>query len=213
MDPFLGQIMQVGFDYAPEGWMQCKGQTLQVSQYQALYSLLGTSFGGSGTTFMLPNLQGRTIIAPGAVATPSGSVNFAHGQSGGSATTALTVPQLPSHNHAATFTPTTTPLSATATLAATTTAANSAGPVANARFGTGVDGGGAGAIPQIYAPAGTSGTAVNLAGVSVTVSGGVTGGTVAVGNTGQASLVPTISPFVAINTIIAVQGLYPPRSD
>jgi microcystin-dependent protein len=62
-EPFLGTIMPVGFQFAPSGWMTCQGQSLPISQYNAVFALLGTTFGGNGqTTFGLPNLQGRTHL-------------------------------------------------------------------------------------------------------------------------------------------------------
>ena len=64
--PYLGEIRMVSFNFAPKGWAQCNGQTMQISQYQALFSLLGTTFGGDGrTTFLLPDLRGRTPIESG----------------------------------------------------------------------------------------------------------------------------------------------------
>jgi microcystin-dependent protein len=63
MDPFLGEIRMVGFNFAPSGWALCNGQTMSIQQYAALFSLLGTTYGGNGTTnFNLPNLQGRVPI-------------------------------------------------------------------------------------------------------------------------------------------------------
>ncbi len=91
-EPYLGQIMAVSFNYAPRGWAMCNGQLLPIIQNSALYSLLGTNYGGDGkTTFGLPNLQGRTPICWG------GSIPI--GQSSGSATVTLTVNQLPQHMH------------------------------------------------------------------------------------------------------------------
>ncbi len=66
MDPFIGEIRAVGFDYAPRGWLLCDGSLLQISQYSSLFALLGTRYGGNGTTtFALPDLRGRTIIGFG----------------------------------------------------------------------------------------------------------------------------------------------------
>ena len=66
MDPFLGEIKAVGFDFAPQGWALCQGQTLPINQNAALYSLLGTTYGGDGlTTFRLPDLRGRTAVGFG----------------------------------------------------------------------------------------------------------------------------------------------------
>ena len=65
-EPFLGQIAMVGFNFAPKGWMQCNGQLLLISEYQALFSLLGTTYGGDGrTTFALPDFRGRAVLHKG----------------------------------------------------------------------------------------------------------------------------------------------------
>ena len=65
-EPFLGEIRNFGFNFAPQGWAQCQGQLLSISQNSALFSLLGTMYGGDGrTTFGLPDLRGRTAISVG----------------------------------------------------------------------------------------------------------------------------------------------------
>ena len=67
--PFVGQIQSFGFGFAPRGWMLCNGQTLPIQQYAALYSLIGTIYGGNGTTtFQLPNLQSRVPMHYGTFA-------------------------------------------------------------------------------------------------------------------------------------------------
>lgn len=97
MDPFLGEIRFVGFNYAPSGWAFCAGQILQISQNIALFSLLGTTYGGNGTsTFALPNLQGRLALGQGQ---GTGLSAYALGQMGGDETVALTAAQLPAHTH------------------------------------------------------------------------------------------------------------------
>jgi microcystin-dependent protein len=97
-DPLLGEIMLVGFNFAPRGWAFCDGQILPISQNQSLYSLLGTTYGGDGrTTFALPDLRGRVSIGPDQ---GPGLPNYSWGQSGGSNTITLTEAQLPQHNHA-----------------------------------------------------------------------------------------------------------------
>jgi microcystin-dependent protein len=88
-NPFLSQIELFGFNFAPTGWFQCNGQLLSISQYTALFSLLGTNFGGNGTSnFALPNLQGNVPIGMGE---GPGLSNFVEGQTGGSTT--ITVSQ------------------------------------------------------------------------------------------------------------------------
>ena len=97
MEPFIGQIQPFGFNFAPRGWAQCFGQLLPIQQYTALFSLLGTTFGGDGrTTFALPDLRGRSIVGIGA---GPGLSNITWGERGGNETTNLTVNNLPPHNH------------------------------------------------------------------------------------------------------------------
>lgn len=97
MDPFVGEIRMVGFNFAPNGWMLCNGQLLPISQYAALFSLLGTTFGGNGTTtFGLPDLQGRVPLHVGA---GLGLPVYSWGQKGGAANLTLTTANLPSHIH------------------------------------------------------------------------------------------------------------------
>src|SRR5215467_4310785 len=64
--PFVGQILAVGFNFAPVGWLLCNGQTLSIAQYQVLFQLIGTTYGGDGVnTFALPNLSGRVPVNQG----------------------------------------------------------------------------------------------------------------------------------------------------
>jgi microcystin-dependent protein len=107
--PFLGQLALFSFGYAPRGWALCKGQLMAINQNQALFSLLGTTFGGDGrTTFALPDLQGRTPVSVG-----NGIVL---GEKAGTETQTLTLAEVPTHSHA---------------INATTVAANSPGAAGN----------------------------------------------------------------------------------
>ena len=93
-EPFIGQITVYAFNFAPRGWVQCNGQLLQINQNQALFSLLGTYYGGNGqTTFGLPNLQGRVPMYAG-----NGLVQ---GQTAGEAAHTLTIAEMPAHTHQA----------------------------------------------------------------------------------------------------------------
>ena len=66
MEPFVGEISYVAFNFAPDGWFQCNGQTLAINQYAALYSLLGTTYGGDGVTnFKLPDMRGKVPVHQG----------------------------------------------------------------------------------------------------------------------------------------------------
>ena len=96
-DFYIGQINLFGFDFAPRFWAQCNGQLLAINQNQALFSLLGTNYGGNGsTTFALPDLRGRVPISQGQGA---GLSNYSIGQVAGAETVTLTTGQLPVHTH------------------------------------------------------------------------------------------------------------------
>ncbi|TCN00819.1 microcystin-dependent protein [Paenibacillus sp. BK033] len=93
-EPFLGEVRQFPFNFAPKGWAQCNGQLLPIQQNQALFSLLGTTYGGDGrTTFALPNLQGRVPVHPGQT--------VVLGQTAGEEAHTLTINEMPQHNHQA----------------------------------------------------------------------------------------------------------------
>jgi microcystin-dependent protein len=90
--------MPVAFPYAPRGWTSCEGQLLSISQNQALFSLIGTAYGGDGVqTFGLPDLRGRVIVGQGQSA--SGQ-QYSTGEKGGTYQTTLSLNQMPAHNHA-----------------------------------------------------------------------------------------------------------------
>ncbi len=98
-DQFLGEIRMVGFNFAPSGWAQCNGQLLSISQNTALFSLLGTYYGGDGrSTFALPNFQGVGPISQG---NGNGLSPRVLGETGGSYSVTLLTTQIPSHNHPA----------------------------------------------------------------------------------------------------------------
>jgi microcystin-dependent protein len=96
-DPFVAEIRIFPFNFAPKGWATCDGQLLPISQNTALFSLLGTTYGGNGkTNFALPDLQGRAPMAPGQG--PGLSLHDL-GESGGSQTVTLLEPEIPMHSH------------------------------------------------------------------------------------------------------------------
>jgi microcystin-dependent protein len=103
---YLGQIMMSGYAFAPRYFALCNGQILSIAQNQALFSLLGTYYGGNGTTtFALPNLQGRTPVSAGSSADPSWQPSpYNIGETGGVETVTLLSTQLPNHTHQGTGT-------------------------------------------------------------------------------------------------------------
>jgi microcystin-dependent protein len=185
MDPFLGEIRMVGFNFAPNGWAFCNGQLLPISQYSALFSLLGTTFGGNGTTtFALPDLQGRMPLHFGAGA---GLPVYNLGEKAGQASVSLTTQNLPAHAHsvapavsnaAATAS---SPVNATPAVAATTISGGQRGETATT---------------NAYGPAVTGQ-------VGASFQSGLTGGGLPI------SVEP---PFLAVNFIIALNGIFPSRS-
>lgn len=95
--PYLGEVLLVPYNFAPRGWAMCQGQILSIQTNTALFSLLGTTFGGDGIrTFALPDLRGRTPISSGQA---PGLSFYSLGQTGGEETVTLTVNQIPAHNH------------------------------------------------------------------------------------------------------------------
>jgi microcystin-dependent protein len=193
-NPFLGQIMQVGFTFAPRGWALCQGQSLSIQQNTALFSLLGTTYGGNGTTtFNLPDFRGRVPVGTG---NGAGLTPVVAGQQAGLEATSLSLSQLPIHNHTATFTNTNSSFSALTSKATQQT------PAAGSQLARSVDANGS--LPQIYAPASTANN-VALAGLNVA-------GVVNVGLAGGSQPFSIRDPYLGITTIIALQGIFPSRS-
>lgn len=92
-DQYLGEIRLTSFNYAPKGWALCNGQLLSITQNQALFSLLGTTYGGNGTTnFALPDYRGRAAVSADGITTTQGVKQ-------GAETTTLSMAQLPAHSH------------------------------------------------------------------------------------------------------------------
>jgi microcystin-dependent protein len=97
--PFVAEIRVVGFNFAPTGWALCDGQLMPISQNTALFSLLGTMYGGDGkSTFALPNIQGSAVVGEGQ---GNGLSLYDEGQTGGAETITLLQSEMPVHSHAA----------------------------------------------------------------------------------------------------------------
>lgn len=153
-DPYIGEIRLLPFGFAPTGWALCQGQILSIAQNTALFSVIGTQYGGNGTSnFALPNLSGAVPIGAGQ---GPGLSSFSVGQTGGEATVSLSLPALPAHSH---------PMTA---IAAPATAAAPASGLAPAEGRN--QGRGSMAIRD-FAPPGT-GTATTLSSASVAPAGG-----------------------------------------
>jgi microcystin-dependent protein len=214
MDPLLAQIILFAGNFAPSGWFTCEGQTLAVSQYSALFSILGTTYGGDGvTTFKLPDLRGAfpTQCTNISGAHPGGTYSL--GQTGGAQSFAITAVNLPPHTHTivkGSGTNITGTVSVSTTLQASTTEGSTPTPSNGAYLGSVQDlGSGANGLYTTTAPS------VNLAGAASTVTANSlnfdpTGLTMTPYGSGP-SPVPTVPNFLAMQYIIAWQGIYPSR--
>jgi microcystin-dependent protein len=167
--PFLGEIRMVGFGFAPKGWAMCNGQSMPINQNQALFSLLGTTFGGNGqTTFLLPDLRGRVPLEPG---TKGNTPTYGYGQVGGQEMHTLTIGEMPAHTH--------------------TALASSSGPAAPSPSNNFWANGG----QQLYVGSPNTAMAAN-----------------AIANNGGGQAHENRSPYLVINFIIALTGIFPTRS-
>ncbi len=239
MDPILGSITIIPFSWAPVDFLICNGQQVAVNQYQALYSLIANLYGGSGNTnFNLPNLQGRMPIGVGS-SQSSGQPYHQLATAGGTETVTLSATNLPIHIHSAAFTPTpgtqsvtipgtTGNLGVTASLPVSTAvgatpnlingqtgylagiSAIAAGDPAtiNGPYTTTAPAAGATAtVPAATTVTGTASTAASTVSIPT-----ITGGSVTVGNNPTKNTpIPILSPYLTLNFIIAMNGIYPQR--
>lgn len=191
MDQFLSTILIWPPNFAPRGWALCAGQVMSISQNTALFSLIGTTYGGDGVqTFQLPDLRGRVPLGAGQ---GTGLSPYIVGQSGGTENVTLTNSTLAAHTHTA------TPAGLSATVPAVTTGGTTNQPTPSVALATPTD---AARNPlNIYSNATPT---QNLAPGTVT-------GSISVGSAGGGQPHANIQPYLAINYIIALQGIFPSR--
>jgi len=194
MEGTIGEIRGFAGTFAPRSWAFCQGQLLAISQNQALFSILGTTYGGDGrTTFGLPDLRGRTPISEGA---GPGLSYRRLGQRSGTEYNILNTLQLPSHNHIAAWKQT----AGVSTMPASTDSATSEEPGPNLHMSLAEAGG----KSYIYGN-GTPDTSLQPG--TATVAGNVI-----VHNTGASQDVNNMQPYLVINWIICLFGTFPSRS-
>ena len=183
--PYLSEIKIISWNFAPKGWAFCNGQTLPINQNQALFSLLGTTFGGNGkTTFGLPNLQGRVPIHMGA--SPGGGTNHVLGEAAGQTAHTLVISELPAHTH-------------TFNVDGQTAAANNLNAGANNTVlgqSIGVPTQGSPFPVNMY----STGNAASLQAPAT------------IGNTGGSQPHENKQPYLVLNFIIALVGIFPSRN-
>ncbi|MGK9234284.1 tail fiber protein [Inquilinus limosus] len=195
MEAFLATIMGWAPNFAPRGWAFCGGQILAIAQNTTLFSLLGTTYGGNGqTTFALPNLFSRFPIGAGQA---PGLSSYVLGQMSGSESVTLTTNNLPAHVHDG------SPLAAVQTVATGTgstvqTAATETSILGAPNFTDPSTGG------SVDVNTFANNTATPVVALKLSVSGST-------GMTGGSQPTPILPPYLAINWIIAIEGIYPSR--
>lgn len=182
-EPFIGQIILVGFNFAPRGYATCDGQLIAIAQNTALFSLLGTMYGGNGqTTFALPDLRGRVPIHAGM---GPGLSLYTQGQAGGEQSHTLISTEIPAHTHSVTIAP------ACSTEDATQGSPKNGYPaVAN----------------------GSGGTPVNAYGASASPSSNMAGTTAVSAAAGGNQPHNNLQPYLTLNYCIALEGIFPSRN-
>lgn len=176
-EPYIGQIVMFGGNFAPRGWALCDGQLLPIANYNALFSILGTTYGGDGrTTFALPDLRGRIPMHPG---TGPGLSPRSLGEKAGAEQVTLTSDEMPVHNH-------------------------------NAVVNTNIEESNL-SIPKDSTIIGKSGSG-DPDFTTGEPNNRLRGDAVSVENAGGGLPHPNVQPFQCVNFIIALQGIFPPRS-
>jgi microcystin-dependent protein len=180
MEGYIAEIRLFAGNFAPRGWAFCQGQILSIAQNTALFSLLGTTYGGNGqTTFGLPDLRGRTAVGPGQ---GPGLPSINLGELAGEPTHTLIITEIPAHNHATQV-----------TVSGVSAEGNAFTPT-NATWATSPNG------DTIYSSSAPSSPMI-ASSVGVTV-----------GNTGGSQPHNNMQPFLGMNYIICLQGIYPSRN-
>ena len=180
--PLLGEVRPFGFNFNPRGWAFCQGQILPIASNTALFSLLGTTYGGNGTTtFALPDFRGTTLIGMGQ---GPGLPLYVQGETGGAASVALLPANLPPHTHG---------IAATAALPARGPKGSVDSPINNVMSGS--------TTAENYSDPSTADG--SLGGGTANLTAQAVGGSQPFGK---------MPPYLTINLCIATQGIYPQRS-
>jgi microcystin-dependent protein len=202
MEGTIGEIRGFAGNFAPANWALCQGQTLPIAQYTALFSILGTTYGGDGqTNFQLPNIQSRIVIGAGA---GQGLPVYNPGDVLGEENHTLTINEMPAHTHTVTAQNDSTPPSATVNLMGINATGNKINPAANLLAQDELG-------KTLYAP-GTSTTVAMNAGSLVLNSITMPVPTVTVNMAGQSQPHSNIQPVLGVNYIICLEGIFPSRN-
>lgn len=196
MEPYLALICIFGGNFEIRGWAFCQGQLLPISQNTALFSLLGTTYGGNGqTTFSLPDLRGR---APIGIGQGPGLSNYVQGQSGGHESTTLLITNMPQHTHTADVSGLTVAPSASTANGTTNIPAAGLVPAQVPVIGSG--------------PSSITMMAYGAQDNSTTLAPAKVSGNVTIGPAGGNQPFSIQNPYIAMNYLIALQGIFPGRN-
>ncbi|ASS49285.1 MAG: phage tail protein [Candidatus Fluviicola riflensis] len=183
-EPFVGEVKLLGFQFPPLGYSLCQGQTMSIAEYTALFALIGTTYGGNGTTtFNLPDLQGRVPIGQGQ---GPGLPDYTIGEEAGSPTVTLTSANLPAHIH--------TVNSMRVALKVNNAIADSGTPLEGYPGTSGTN---------VWAESATTGATMAADGAVVSGSTDITGSNMPVSIT---------NPYLVLNYSIAIEGIFPSRN-
>lgn len=210
-DPFIGEIKMLGFNYAPSGYALCNGQMLPLNQNQGLFAVLGTVYGGNGvTTVGLPNFQSRTPVGWGQGA---GLSPYELGETGGQETVTQLISNMPAHSHLLIPSGNPTSLSGTGTSQVVNAVATSETPIPGGCLGIVNDGTGTN-LMAYHSGNDNNGAPlarVDLAPSPVSVSGSFFNTGTVVSTSGSGLPYAVLNPYLAVNFVIALIGLYPTR--
>ncbi|WP_061035688.1 MULTISPECIES: phage tail protein [Vibrio] len=199
-EPLLGTMTAFAGNFSIRGFALCKGQTVSIADNQALFSLLGTTYGGDGrSTFKLPDLQGRSLVGIGQ---RPGGLNYIRGKQIGDEKVIIAIGNMPEHSHSAIFSPLGSATSASLKVA--TNKANTKVPDTDSYLAQNTS-------ESFFKPGFETETLTDIKGM--TLSGGITGGTVSVGGTGGSQPLNILNPALPISWQISMKGAYPSRND
>jgi len=189
-DYFVGEIRPFAFNFAPSGFMPCNGQLLSISQFSALFSILGTQYGGNGTTnFALPNIQGSALVNQGQL---SGGSNYSMGETAGVPQVTVSQTEIPSHTHSF--------------------SAATAGPVATeVGVETNAPGNGVSYLSNLV---GKSGAGSNISGFAYETAAAVNTvlAPTSISQAGGSQPHENMPPYLVVSYCIATQGVFPTRN-
>lgn len=202
-DPFIGEIRMFAGTFAPRGWAFCQGQLLAISSNTALFSILGTNYGGNGTsTFALPNLGSRVPVGTGQ---SPGLSQITLGEQAGVENVTILTAQMPAHSHGVTTTATAT---STGSLQVAGTGSNASTTPSATNNILGASGAGGPPSAAIWSDQLTSPvTLANPETINTTLNVNVT-----VQPAGSSQPLPIRNPYLGMNFIIALEGIYPSRN-